>query len=148
MNLPSGPTLVTEMRNSLSGTMVMVDPFLLSKWMGSRISQTLAGLSCSVRPTLWMRATYGADDPSPMGGSLASISMSALSIPSPVRAERMCSTVWTLTEPSARVVARSTVWTLLTSASMNGWSGRSTLRNLNPWLVGAGLMVSVTFWPV
>lgn len=31
---------------------------------------------------------------------------------------------------------------------MNGWSGRSTLRNLNPWSAGAGLMVSVTFCPV
>lgn len=93
MNLPSGPMFVSEMRKSLSGTMVMVEPFLLSKWIGSRISQTLAGWSCSVRPTLLMRATYGADEPSPMGGSLASISMSALSIPMPVSAERMCSTV-------------------------------------------------------
>lgn len=109
VNLPSGPMLVSDTRNSLSGTMVMVEPFLLSKWMGSRISQTFAGLSCSVRPTLLMSSTYGADDPSPMGGSLASISMSALSTPMPVRAERMCSTVWTLTDPSASVVARSTV---------------------------------------
>ncbi len=60
----------------------------------------------------------------------------------------MCSTVCTFTEPSARVVARSTVWTLSTSASMNGWSSRSTRLNLNPYPAGAGFRVRVTLAPV
>jgi len=37
--------------------------------------------------------------PSPIGGSLASISTRALSTPSPARAERTCSTVWILAFP-------------------------------------------------
>jgi hypothetical protein len=60
-----------------------------------------------------MSSTKGIALPSAMGGSLASISMMALSTPMPARAEMTCSTVCTLTPPSAMVVARSTFCTFL-----------------------------------
>ena len=75
-----------------------------------------------------------------MGGSLAvHFERGRCRLPIPTRAERTCSTVCTRTEPSARVVARSTVWTLETTGIDEGLVGEvKTRRNLKPWPSGAG----------
>src|SRR5476651_1111941 len=74
--------------------------------------------------------------------------MSALSTPMPASAESTCSTVCTLTLPSAIVVERSTVFTFSIFASMIGSSARSLRLNLRPCPGGAGCTVRVTFSPV
>ena len=62
-------------------------------------------------PAFLIKATNSLALPSQIGGSFASMLMSALSTPMPVRAEITCSTVWILTGPWTMVVARSTVLT-------------------------------------
>ena len=67
-----------------------------------------------------------------MGGSLASSSMTALSMPKPAKAASTCSTVWTLTFPLASVVERLVSLTFSMRASISGLPSRSTRRKRKP----------------
>jgi hypothetical protein len=73
-----------------------------------------------LRPAWANISRKGAALPSPIGGSFASSSIKALSISSPRKAESKCSTVLTLTLPSAKVVARSTCFTFSKNAGIVG----------------------------
>ncbi len=73
-----------------------------------------------------------------MGGSLAVTRMSTLSMPSPVRADSTCSTVWTLASPRPRLVPRTVVTTKASRAGIIGQPGRSSRKKRMPALAGAG----------
>jgi hypothetical protein len=86
--------------------------------------------------------------PSAMGGSLASSSTMALSMPQPAKVASTCSTVMTFTFPLLMVVERLVWVTLSMRASISGLPSRSTRRKRMPELGGAGRKVICTRLPL
>ena len=82
-----------------------------------------------------------------IGTSGESISIKALSIPSPQSADKRCSTVVTWNSPRPRLVERSVSSTWSARAGMSRIGLRSVRRKTMPVSTGAGLNCIVTLLP-
>ena len=74
--------------------------------------------------------------------------MNTLSIPKPAKADNRCSTVDIRISSLTNVVDKLVSPTYLGLAGISTAGSMSTLRKMIPVLVGAGLKVSNTFFPV
>ena len=106
------------------------------------------GSACSTTPHWWMSVVKGRAEPSTIGGSEASSSMMALSTAMPLRAERTCSMVCSLTVSEETVVFRSSSVIISETGRTSGLPKRSMRRNTRPLFGAPGLRVRVTSWPV
>ena len=104
--------------------------------------------SCSTGSASRIRFTNGLAEPSMIGGSLAFISTSTLSMPQPCRALSTCSTVEIFAWPDWIVVARTRSVIRSTRGRISGWPATSIRLKTMPWPAGAGFIVSVTGSPV
>ena len=95
-----------------------------------------------------MASAYSRAEPSMMGVSCASMSISALSTPEVQSADMMCSMVQTRWPPASMVVPREVSTTLSQLAGIMGCPSRSVRRNAMPYPASAGLTVMVTLTPV
>jgi len=147
----------TGNRPSLSGWCMKLEDFVGEKGHdGSPISSSIGVvIAYGSRRSSW--ATIPADSPflqysralpSAMGGSLASSSMTALSIPNPAKVARTCSTVWIRVFPLARVVERLFFDDVFDPGFNFRFPFRSTRRKRMPEFGGAGRKVILTRLPL
>jgi len=92
--------------------------------------------------------TKGRALPSIMGISKESSSITALSTPIPLKAERICSTVETVTPLTPSEVANVVSDTVLKSADIGKAWGKSLRINTIPVSVSAGFIFILTLRPV
>jgi len=100
--------------------------------------------SCSTMPHWWINVVNGRAEPSTIGGSEASISMTALSTPMPLSAESTCSIVWSFTASEETVVLRSRSVTISETGRTSGLPKRSMRRKTRPVSGAPGFRVKVT----
>jgi len=99
-------------------------------------------------PTSLSMFTKGWALPSMIGTSWASTSTVALSTPMPLKADKRCSTVETVTPSTPIVVASVVSQTFSRSAFIRGRPGRSRRMKVMPASTSAGRIVIPTFLPV